>query len=100
MFYYSLQGPFNDRDNKNMFYYTMIVGKRLYMDLLAQNNGKRILMGLCVSYLQQRLMADKNPLLKFYNPQEYKRLAFYNIEKYSMEVSDKSYRDGDKNEIG
>ena len=52
-------------------------------------------MGLCVSYLQERLGMDKNPLLKHYNPDQYKRLAYYNIEKYSMQISEKPFKYGD-----
>ena len=41
---------------------------------------------------------DKNPLLRYYNPEGYKRLANYNIEKYSMEISDKTFKYGDSTE--
>lgn len=48
-------------------------------------------MGISISYLQERLNLDKNPLLKIYNPDEHRRLAFYNIDKYSIEVCEKYY---------
>lgn len=41
-------------------------------------------MGISISYLQERLNLDKNPLLKIYNPDEHRRLAFYSIDKYSI----------------
>ena len=47
----------------------MIVGSRMLEDLVSQNGGKKIMMGLCVSYLQERLGMDKNPLLRYYNPE-------------------------------
>ena len=73
----------------------MIVGSRFYTDLISQNGGKKVLMGLCISYLQERLGSDKNPLLKFYNPQEYRRLAYFNIDKYSIEITDSTFRFGE-----
>ena len=62
----------------------MILNERFFSDLIDQNGGKKILMGLCVSYFQERIAADKNPLLRHYNPNEFRRLAFYNIDKYSI----------------
>lgn len=73
----------------------MIVGSKLCQDLIQQNGGNKILMGLCISYLQQRLGNDKNPLLKFYNPEEYKRLAYYNIEKQSIQICEKKFKYGE-----
>ena len=55
-------------------------------------------MGLAVAYLQERLAKDKNPLLKVYNPQEYQRLAYYTVEKHSIEVGDKPYEWHNSNE--
>jgi len=51
-FYYSLQGPLAKDKESTSFDYCMIVGSRLFEDLMSQNGGKKILMGLCVSYLQ------------------------------------------------
>lgn len=73
----------------------MILNSRFYQDLMHQNGGKKILMGLSISFLQERLEADKNPLLRHYNPNEYRRLAFYNIDKYSIEIRDNIFKYGD-----
>ena len=73
----------------------MILNRKLFEDLLGQNGGKKILMGLCISYLQERLMADKNPLLRNYNPEEYRRLAYYSIEKNSVSISEQRFKFGE-----
>lgn len=52
-------------------------------------------MGLSISFLQERLEADKNPLLRHYNPNEYRRLAFYTIDKYSIEINENVFKYGD-----
>jgi hypothetical protein len=62
----------------------MILNSQFFSDLMNQNGGKKILMGLCISYMQERLTADKNPLLRHYDPNEFRRLAFYNVDKYSI----------------
>jgi hypothetical protein len=79
LFYYSLQGPFSQDKNATSFDFCIILNSKFFSDLMAQNGGKKILMGLCISYLQERLTMDRNPLLKHYNPDEYQRLAYYNI---------------------
>lgn len=42
-------------------------------------NGKKILMSLAISYFEQRLQSDHNPLLKLYNPEDYHKLAYYAV---------------------
>ena len=73
----------------------MILNHKFYLDLVNQNGGKKVLVGLCISYLQERLAVDKNPLLKHYNPEEHRRLAYYNIEKYSIEITDQPFKYGE-----
>ena len=68
-FYYSLQGPIADKEDKSKLYFCMILNTRFYDDLLNEPAGKKTLMGLCLSYFQERLERDKNPLLKLYNPE-------------------------------
>ncbi len=46
----------------------MILSTKFYEDLMNEPAGKKTLLGICLSYLQERLSLDKNPLLKFYNP--------------------------------
>jgi len=47
----------------------MILNSKFYQDILDENGGKKLLMSLCISYLQERLTLDKNPLLEKYNPE-------------------------------
>ena len=51
-------------------------------------------MSLAISYFQERLMNDRNPLLKHYNPELYRKLAFYCVEKMSIEVSESKFKYG------
>jgi hypothetical protein len=68
LFYYSLQGPTLDKSDKNKVYFCMILNSNFYTDILNEPAGKKYLLGLCISYLQERLSMDKNPLLSLYNP--------------------------------
>ena len=62
----------------------MVLNSVFYHDILNENAGKKLLMSLAISYLQERLTLDKNPLLAHYSPEEYRRLAFYSIDKFSL----------------
>lgn len=97
-FYYSLQGPLADKQDPNTFYFCMILNTKFYNDLIGEGAGKKSVMGLCISYLQERLSLDKNPLLRLYNPEEHRRLAFYSIDKFSIEINDKNYHFAGNNE--
>lgn len=48
-------------------------------------------MGLTLSCLQERLFADKNVLLKKHSPDEHQKLAYYSIQKLSVEVAEEPY---------
>jgi hypothetical protein len=63
LFYYSLQGALFDKTDKNQVYFCMILNSNFYNDILNEPAGKKYLLGLCISYLQERLSMDKNPLL-------------------------------------
>lgn len=56
------------KQDKNTYEYCMILNSKFYQDLLQENGGKKLLMSLSISYLQERLSLDKNPLLDQYNP--------------------------------
>lgn len=98
LFYYSLQGPLVDKKDSNKLYFCMVLNSKFYNDLLNEPAGKKSLMSLSISYLQERLSLDKNPLLKDYNPEEHRRLAFYNIDKYSIEIDEENFHYGSQHE--
>lgn len=52
LFYYSLHGPTAASKNATDFDCCMILNSKFYDDLMSQNGGKKIIMGLCISYLQ------------------------------------------------
>ncbi len=47
----------------------MIFNRNMYESLMRQGvNGKKLIMSLAISYFEQRLQTDHNPLIKLYNP--------------------------------
>ena len=60
-------------------YYCMIFNEQFLMAFDRVANGRKILLSLAVSYFQDRLENDRNPLLKKYNPNQHQKVAFYSI---------------------
>lgn len=81
--YYSLQGPkYPDKGNNSgeEADYCMVMNRNMYESLMRQGmNGKKLIMSLAISYFEQRLQTDQNPLVKLYNPEAHKKLAFYAV---------------------
>ncbi len=47
----------------------MIINKNMYESLMkCGSHGKKMIMSLTISYFEQRLQTDHNPLLKLYQP--------------------------------
>lgn len=88
MLYYSLQGPkYPEKGSKDEreVDYCMVFNRNMYESLMRQGpNGKKLIMSLAISYFEQRLQTDHNPLIKLYNPEVHKKLAFYAVEKLSI----------------
>lgn len=60
--------------------YCMIFSRNLYESLMKHGpNGKKMIMSLAISYFEQRLQTDLNPLIKQYNPEVHKKLVFYAV---------------------
>lgn len=62
----------------------MIFNDKFYHSFERAPGGKKVLLSIAISYFQERLQSDRNPLLKDYNPQLYGKLLFYGIEKMSI----------------
>lgn len=90
-----MQGPHEEKHSEGInWYFCMIFNDKFYQAFEKVNTGKKLLFSIAVSYFQERIQNDRNPLLKQYNPQQYGKLAFYNIEKMSIELSQEKYKYG------
>ena len=93
--FYSLQGPIEEKNkNETTWFFCLIFNDKFYQSFEKAPGGKKLLMSIAVSYFQERLQADRNPLLKQFNPELHGKLAYYVIEKMSIEISDKKYKYG------
>ena len=72
----------------------MIFNDKFYDSFEKVQGGKKILLSIAVSYFQERLQADRNPLTKDFNPELYGKLLFYGIEKMSIEVNEAKFKYG------
>ena len=68
--------------------YVMIINDKVFESLMKlQQAGKKLLMSLAISYFEQRFQNDYNPLLRIYDPNLHNKLAFYCVEKMSIELN-------------
>lgn len=72
----------------------MIFNDQFYQEFDKVQGGKQIFLSLAVSYFQERLTNDKNPLLKHYSPEMYGKLAFYAVEKPTISISQNKFKYG------
>lgn len=64
----------------------LVINSHTYQNVTRQG-GKKILISLALSYLQERIKADKNPLKGKFDPISSGKNAFYKIEGMTVEVS-------------
>ena len=76
VFYYSLQTAVESIDKRELDF-CMILNKDLVESMMKEKDGKRVLMGLALSYFEQRIQGDKNPLLQQYDIQLHQKIAYY-----------------------
>lgn len=54
----------------------------------AVPNGRRIFLGICAAYFQERIKADRNPILLKVNTHSlYGKNLYYGIDKLTIEVN-------------
>lgn len=93
--YYSLQGPVEEKEkDETIWYFCIIFNDAFYKSFEKAQGGKKLLMSIAISYFQERLQNDRNPLLKKFNPELHGKLAFYVVEKMSIEINDKKFKYG------
>jgi hypothetical protein len=82
---HSLQQPVvkvNTEQDK-VYYYTLVLNSKVFRSLMDVNPP--YLMNLATSLFQERISSNLNPLLKEYNPNDYGRLAWYSIDKATIQ---------------
>lgn len=74
-----------DDKDKNTWYFCIIFNTVFLRSFDTVPNGRRILLGLSVAYFQERLKADRNPVLIKVNTHAlYGKNLYYGIDKSSI----------------
>jgi hypothetical protein len=69
-------------EKDHVFYYVVVMNGKVYRSLMEVNPA--YLMNLATSLFQERIRTNMNPLLKEYNPNDYGRLIYYDIDKSTV----------------